>query len=290
DLHGLRLVAVAVVAQAVWGMARPLSTDRARASIGVGSALIVLFSRSSLTQVAAIVLGAVLGRVFCKTAIPAASADTPRTFPVSRRASIVALAVFVFLLVVPPLLAAVSTLPGLALFNAFYRSGALVFGGGHVVLPLLREAFIAPGWIDDDAFLAGYGAAQAVPGPLFTFAAYLGAMAHATPHGLPGALLGVVSIFLPGLLILVGTLPYWQSLRQRADARAMMAGVQAAVVGLLGAALYEPLWTSSVRTPADFGLALLGFLLLTVWRAAPLLVVLVMGLGALAAATVTSPG
>jgi chromate transporter len=165
-----------------------------------------------------------------------------------------------------------------ALFEAFYRSGALVFGGGHVVLPLLREAFVTPGWVSDDAFLAGYGAAQAVPGPLFTFAAYLGTVVGPTPHGLAGAVLGLIGIFLPGILILLGTLPFWDSFRKRTGAQAMMRGVNAAVVGLLGAALYNPVWTSSVKGPEDFGIALVGFVLLMAWRAPPLHVVIISAL------------
>jgi chromate transporter len=168
---------------------------------------------------------------------------------------------------------------GVALFDAFYRSGALVFGGGHVVLPLLREAFVAPGWLSDDTFLAGYGAAQAVPGPLFTFAAYLGPVVTPEPHGLVGAALGLVSIFVPGMLILLGTLPFWDAFRKRAGAQAMMRGVNAAVVGVLGAALCNPVWTTSVRTGGDFGIALVGFVLLTAWRAPPLIVVAISAVG-----------
>jgi chromate transporter len=191
----------------------------------------------------------------------------------------VALTTFFVLLVGLPILRSVHSSPGLALFDAFYRSGALVFGGGHVVLPLLREAFVAPGWVSDDAFLAGYGAAQAVPGPLFTFAAYLGAVVKPSPHGVAGAALGLFGIFLPGILILLGALPFWDSFRTRMEAQAVMRGVNAAVVGLLGAALYNPLWTSSVKTPGDFGVALVGFVLLSIWRAPPLLVVIVSALG-----------
>ena len=165
------------------------------------------------------------------------------------------------------------------LFEAFYRSGALVFGGGHVVLPLLRQAFVAPGWISDNTFLAGYGAAQAVPGPLFTFAAYLGTVVSPSPHGVPGAVLGLIGIFLPGILILLGTLPFWDNFRKRAGAQAIMRGVNAAVVGLLAAALYNPVWTSSVTSRGDFGVALVAFVLLMVWRAPPLLVVVVSALG-----------
>ena len=199
--------------------------------------------------------------------------------PISRTAGLVALSAFFVLLGGMPILGRLWSASGLALFDAFYRSGALVFGGGHVVLPLLRQAFVAPGWVSDNTFLAGYGAAQAVPGPLFTFAAYLGAVVSPSPHGIPGAALGLVGIFLPGILILLGTLPFWDTFRKRADAQSIMRGVNAAVVGLLGGALYNPVWTTSVNTPGDFGLALVGFVLLTVWRAPPLLVVVISALG-----------
>jgi len=194
--------------------------------------------------------------------------------PVSRAVGTIALAASAVLLAAVLLLSGKVSSPGFDRFAAFYRSGALVFGGGHVVLPLLREAFVAPGWIGDDAFLAGYGAAQAVPGPLFTFSAYLGAMV--TPqHAIVGAAFGLLSIFLPGILILVGTLPFWDAFRARAGAQAAMRGVNAAVVGLLGAALYNPVWTSSVKAPGDLAVALIGFVLLVSWRAPPLVVVLV---------------
>jgi chromate transporter len=160
----------------------------------------------------------------------------------------------------------------------------LVFGGGHVVLPLLREAFVAPGWVGDDAFLAGYGAAQAVPGPLFTFAAYLGAVSNLSPNGLAGAALGLVGIFLPGMLVLVGMLPFWDAFRVRPEAQAAMRGVNAAVVGILGAALYNPVWTTSVKAPSDLAIALVGFVLLVAWRAPPLVVVVVSALGGIALA------
>ena len=204
--------------------------------------------------------------------------------PVSRAVGLAGLAAFFLLLAGLPVLRGLTNSQGIALFEAFYRSGALVFGGGHVVLPLLREAFVTPGWVSDDAFLAGYGAAQAVPGPLFTFAAYLGAVVRASPHGLPGAALGLIGIFLPGVLILMGTLPFWENFRKGAGAQAVMRGVNAAVVGLLGVALYNPVWTSSVKTPGDFGIALVGFVLLTVWRAPPLVVVIVSALGGIALA------
>jgi chromate transporter len=166
-----------------------------------------------------------------------------------------------------------------ALFEAFYRSGALVFGGGHVVLPLLRDATVAHGWVTDDVFLAGYGAAQAVPGPLFTFSAYLGAVMEPPPNGLAGAAISLVAIFVPGILALVGTLPFWETFRRQAMAQAIMRGVNAAVVGLLGAALYSPVWTTSVEGPGSFGIALIGFVLLTAWEAPPLLVVAISAVG-----------
>jgi chromate transporter len=281
-LHGLKLVAVAIVAQAVWGMARTLCPDRERASIAVAAALIILFSASSVSQIAAILLGGLAGLWLCRAGPPTTTGHI--TVPVSRTAGLVALAVFFLLLTGLPVLGGFVTSQGLALFEAFYRSGALVFGGGHVVLPLLREAFVTPGWVSDDAFLAGYGAAQAVPGPLFTFAAYLGAVVSPSPHGLTGAAVGLIAIFLPGMLILMGTLPFWETFRKRAGAQAVMRGVNAAVVGLLGAALYNPVWTSSVKTPGDFGIALVGFVLLAVWRAPPLVVVIISALGGIALA------
>jgi chromate transporter len=281
-LHGLKLVAVAIVAQAVWGMARTLCPDKERASIAAGAALVILFSTSAVAQILAIALGGVAGLWLCRGAQPVAGAHMP--IPVGRATGLAALTLFFVLLLGLPILQSVEGAPGIALFDAFYRSGALVFGGGHVVLPLLRQAFVGPGWVSDDTFLAGYGAAQAVPGPLFTFAAYLGAVVNLSPHGIAGAALGLIGIFLPGILILLGTLPFWETFRQRTGAQAIMRGINAAVVGLLGAALYNPVWTSSVKTPGDFGVALVGFVLLTVWRAPPLLVVIVGALGGIALA------
>jgi chromate transporter len=274
-LHGLKLVAVAIVAQAVWGMARTLCPDRERASIAAIASVIVLFGGTSLAQISAIVFGAAAGLWLCRGGQPSESGHL--IVPISRRAGMAALIVFLILLAGLPFLRNLGS--DAALFDAFYRSGALVFGGGHVVLPLLREAFVTPGWVSDDAFLAGYGAAQAVPGPLFTFAAYLGAVANPSAHGVPGAALGLIGIFLPGILVLLGTLPFWDALRRKTFAQAMMRGVNAAVVGLLGAALYNPVWTSSVRQPGDFGLALVGFVLLIAWRAPPLVVVIVSAIG-----------
>ncbi len=275
-LHGLKLVAVAVVAQAVWGMARTLCPDLRRAMIAAAAALIVLSSTSTGAQIAAIVAGGIAGLWLCRSAAPAGTGIF--AVPVSRRAGLASLAIFGALLMgLPPLISAGSP-RAVELFGAFYRSGALVFGGGHVVLPLLRNAFVMPGWVSDDVFLAGYGAAQAIPGPLFSFAAYLGAVVKPPLHGLAGALIGLTGIFLPGLLILIAALPFWQVLRTRTDAQAAMRGINAAVVGILGAALYNPVWTSSVARASDVAAALVGFALLTFWRVPPLLVVLMGGL------------
>jgi chromate transporter len=281
-LHGLRLVAVAIVAQAIWGMSRTLCPDRKRASIATVVALIILVSNSPVAQVGAILLGGISGFWLCRERAELTADHI--AIPVSRTVGIVALLAFFILLAGLPILRTVTTASGVALFEAFYRSGALVFGGGHVVLPLLREAFVAPGWISDDAFLAGYGAAQAVPGPLFTFAAYLGAVVNTSPHGVAGAVLGLIGIFLPGMLILLGTLPFWDDFRKRDSAQAIMRGVNAAVVGLLGAALYNPLWVTSVKMPSDFGIALFCFVLLTVWRTPPLFVVAIGAIGGAALA------
>jgi chromate transporter len=281
-LQGLKLVAVAIIAQAVWGMARTLAPDRERASIAVVAALIVLLSPTSFAQIAAIGAGAVAGFFLSRASEPPRNSHI--ALPVTRTIGFCGIAIFFVVLLGLPILRALTGSQALALFDAFYRSGALVFGGGHVVLPLLREAFVTPGWVSDDAFLAGYGAAQAVPGPLFTFAAYLGTVVGPSPHGIAGAALGLIAIFLPGMLILVGTLPFWDVFRRRQAAQAAMRGVNAAVVGLLGAALYNPVWTAAVKTPADVAIALVGFALLAAWRAPPLLVVCVSALGGVAQA------
>jgi chromate transporter len=285
-LHGLKLVAVAIVAQAVWGMARTLCPDKERASIAVVATLIILFSASSVAQIGAIVFGGIAGLLLCRAALPAQPQEQ-MSVPMSRATGLLSLLLFFLLLAGLPILAGITQSQAIALADAFYRSGALVFGGGHVVLPLLREATVAHGWVSDDAFLAGYGAAQAVPGPLFTFSAYLGAVMRPYPNGVVGAAISLVSIFVPGMLALVGALPFWESFRRRVWAQAMMRGVNAAVVGLLGAALYNPVWTTSVGAPGDFGIALVGFVLLTAWRAPPLLVVLVSALAGMALSVVS---
>lgn len=280
--HGLRVVAVAIVAQAVWGMARTLCPDVPRATIGIVAALVIALSGSSLAQVGVIAGGGLAGLALSRAA-PAAATDRI-VVPVSRWVALVCLSAFFLILIGVPLLSAFVPSPALGLFDAFYRAGALVFGGGHVVLPLLREGFVRPGWVSDDAFLAGYGAAQAVPGPLFTFAAYLGTVVRPSPHGILGAALGLFGIFLPGLLILLGTLPFWDSLRSRVGAQATMRGINAAVVGLLGAALYGLVSAGGIRDWRDAALAAVGFVLLAVWRTPPLAIVVATVAGSIALA------
>jgi chromate transporter len=272
-LHGLRLVAVAIVAQAVWGMARTLTPDISRAAIATVSALIIVLASTALAQIGVIVGGGLAGLALCRAAPVAPSSDKLFT-PVARPVALTCLVLFFLILFGLPVLKLVVNSSALSLFEAFYRSGALVFGGGHVVLPLLREAFVRPGWVSEQAFLSGYGAAQAVPGPLFTFAAYLGTIVTPMPHGIAGAALGLAGIFLPGILILVGTLPFWDSFRKRVGAQAVMRGINAAVVGLLAAALYMLASGGTVRDWKDAALAVAGFLLLTIVRLPPLVLVI----------------
>jgi chromate transporter len=263
-LHGLKLVAVAVVAQAVWGMAKTLTPDRPRAAIALAALAVVVLFPGSFAQVSAIVLGACAGLYFCREGAAAVSGQL--NFPVTRSSGAIALFLFAVLLLLSPVLTAASGSHALAVFDAFYRSGALVFGGGHVVLPLLQAEVVTPGWVSNEAFLSGYGLAQVVPGPLFTFAAYLGAVMNMPPNGLAGATIALFALLLPGMLLVYGMLPFWDSFRSRPSAQAAMRGTNAAVVGILGAALYNPVWTSAVATPRDFALALFGFLLLVVWK------------------------
>jgi chromate transporter len=268
-IHGLKLVAVAVVAQAVLGMAKSLTPDRQRATIALVGAAMALLVGGAIGQVAAIVAGIVAGLAFCRDG---ATTDTHADGPVhSRRAGLVALAAFFILLFGLPLLAGLGQ--GFALFDSFYRAGALVFGGGHVVLPLLDAETVGQGWLGRDAFTAGYGAAQAVPGPLFTFAAYLGAVSGLSPNGVLGAAIALVAIFVPGILLVVAALPFWEELRRQSWAQAGMRGANAAVVGILALALYDPVFTSAVSSPLDFLLAAAGFVALVAWKAPPWLVV-----------------
>jgi len=241
--------------------------------MAVGAALLVLAMPGAAGQVGAIVLGGLIGWRWLAQAQEARPAGTIE-IALGRKLGIAALALFAILLFGLPVLDAAFSNHALALIDSFYRAGALVFGGGHVVLPLLQQAVVPPGWASNDAFLAGYGAAQAVPGPLFTFSAYLGAIMQPGPSGWKGAILCLCAIYLPSFLLLIGVLPFWDALRRRDAVRAALRGVNAAVVGLLLAALYTPVWTSAITSAADFGLGIAAFLLLAFWRVPPWLVVL----------------
>jgi chromate transporter len=274
-LDGLKIVAVAIVAHAVLGMARSLCPDAPRAGIAAGAVAVLAFVPSSLGMIAAIVLGALAGLALGRGA--ATRVEGHLAVPVSRGAALAALGAFFGLLALLPLLAGQGQ--ALAVVDAFYRAGALVFGGGHVVLPLLEAEVVRPGWVSEADFLAGYGAAQAVPGPLFTFAAWLGAVLGPAPNGLAGAALALAAVFLPGFLLLVGVLPFWDRFRRLARAQSALQGANAAVVGILGAALYAPVFTTAVGDMRDFALALTCFVLLTAWKAPPWAVVLVAAAG-----------
>ncbi|HEY4042822.1 MAG TPA: chromate efflux transporter [Rhodopila sp.] len=272
-LRGLKLVAVAVVAQAVWGMARSLTPDRERATVAVVACLLALAIPSSLGQVIAIVLGGLAGLTVLPRQATGTEPPAALGVRVSRSAAVGLLAAFGVVLAGLPWLARVSGSHAIALVDAFYQAGSLVFGGGHVVLPLLQASVVPPGWVGQDAFLAGYGATQAMPGPVFTFAAFLGAVEGPSPNGWLGALVATVSIFASSFLLVGGLLPFWDTLRHRHGARAALRGVNAAVVGVLLAALFTPIWTGAVHSGADFGLGLVAFLLLTLWATPPWLVV-----------------
>lgn len=279
-LHGLKIVAVAIVAQAVWGMAKNLCPERERASIAVGAVAVLAFLPGVFGMVGAIVFGALAGLILGRgTGKPVGGHVT---MPVSRGQAGVALAAFSVLLVLLPLVAAGSQT--LAIIDSFYRSGSLVFGGGHVVLPLLQAEVVSPGWVSADAFLAGYGAAQAVPGPLFTFAAYLGAVLGPEPNSIVGSAIALLALFLPGFLILIGVLPFWDWFRTMVSAQSLMQGANAAVVGILGAALYSPVFTSAIGDLRDLTLALVCFVLLMAWKAPPWTVVITAAAGGAALA------
>jgi chromate transporter len=283
-LHGLKVVAVAVVAQAVWGMAQSLTPDRPRVTLAVLAAMAMLAWPSALGQVLVI---AAAGLLYYRMAItgvqgrPAAPAQTPaqRHMPISRGLAVGAWVLFVGLLVGLPLLRQLVPSQPLGVFDSFFRVGSLVLGGGHVVLPLIQAEVVPSGWVTNEQFVAGYGATQAVPGPLFTFAAYLGTVLHAWPNGWVGAALALGAIYLPSFLLLVGCLPFWNLLRAQASFQAVLGGINAAVVGLLLAALYHPVWTSAMHAPADFALVLADFLLLAFWKWPPWLVVVLSALG-----------
>lgn len=271
-LHGLKVAAVAVVALAVLGMARSLTPDKERASVAVIAAAIALAAPTAWGQVGAILFGGLIGLTLLRAEAPTDHASLP--ISVSKRTAIAALVLFFGLLAGLPILAANTQSQTIDLIDAFYRAGSLVFGGGHVVLPLLQSEVAPSGWVSKDAFLAGYGAAQAVPGPLFTFAAYLGAVMGPAPNGVLGAVICLLAVFLPSFLLVIGVLPFWETLRRQPFAQSALRGVNASVVGLLLAALYHPVWTAGVLSGADYVLAAGAFVLLFMWQAPPWLVVL----------------
>jgi chromate transporter len=274
-LHGLKIVAVAVVAQAVWGMARSLCTDTLRVTIMAASTCTVLIFPTASGQISVIIVAAVLGILLVKPAQIIGHDQLP--LKVRRRTGALFLSVFFVLLTGLPLLAELHSSQSIALVDSFYRAGSLVFGGGHVVLPLLQAEVVPSGWVTNETFLAGYGAAQAVPGPLFTFAAFLGASMKSSPSGLIGGMICLLSIFAPSFLLVIGALPFWEQLRRNARMQTALAGINAAVVGLLLAALFTPVWTSAIHKPQDFGLGLVAFIALLFWKLPPWLVVVATG-------------
>ncbi|AXM90354.1 ChrA protein [Anoxybacillus ayderensis] len=266
-LHGLLVVAVAVVAHAVWGMAKVFTPDRSRATIAVASAILSFWIPNAGGQVAIIIVAGMIGSFLYRHHSRTAVLSVP-TFP---RKTAGVLFIFFMLLGLLPIVARLTSSPFIALFDSFYRAGALVFGGGHVVLPLLQSEVVPKGWVTDNQFLAGYGMAQAVPGPLFTFATYVGMASF----GWKGAIVATIAIFLPPFLLVIGTLPFWEWIRQHSRFQAAFHGIHAAVVGLLLAALYHPVWTKAIQTPADFCLALAAFCLLAILKCPPLVVVII---------------
>jgi chromate transporter len=275
-LHGLKIVAVAVVAQAVWGMARNLCTDVLRVTIAAFSACAALLWPNAMGQIGVIVCAALVGLMLLKTTQRQAAESL--AISITKKVGAISLVVFFSLLFGLPLLMQFWPSQTLAMVHDFYQAGSLVFGGGHVVLPLLQAATVPNGWVANDTFLAGYGVAQAVPGPLFSFAAFLGASMNVQPSGWVGASVCLIAIFAPSFLLVIGALPFWEQLRHSSRTQAALAGVNAGVVGLLLAALYNPVWTSAILAPQDFGLALIALVALMFWKAPPWLIVLGSGL------------
>jgi chromate transporter len=276
-LHGLKIVAVAVVAQAVWGMARSLCPDRERATIAILASIVTLAWPTAIGQLASIVIAGVVGLIIFPGAV--SSSVSHMRFPIGKKTGVAAWIIFFLLLGGLPLVRQLAPNHTLEVFDSFFRVGSLVFGGGHVVLPLLQTEVVGPGWVTNEQFVAGYGATQAVPGPLFTFSAYLGAVMGPEPNGWTGAFLTLVAIFLPSFLLVVGALPFWDLLRAVPVFQSALKGINAAVVGLLLTALYKPVWTSAIHAPADFGLGLVAFGLLMFWKFPPWLVVILTALG-----------
>lgn len=275
-IHGLKIVAVAVVAHAILGMAQKLTPDLKRKALALFALIVTLLWQTAFTQVGVIVISAIIGFILYKQHTE--HHDDKRVyFPISRGLAVICLSLFFGLLILLPILREVTSLSWIAMFDSFYRSGSLVFGGGHVVLPLLEREFVPTGWLSEEAFLAGYGAAQAVPGPLFTFAAYLGAVMD----GWQGGLLATVAIFLPAFLLILGTLPFWDFLRRSPKIKGALMGVNAAVVGILISAFYHPIWTSSILAPTDFAFAAILFSMLVYWKLSPWIIVVTGAIGCL---------
>ncbi|MFP7176957.1 chromate transporter [Priestia filamentosa] len=272
-IHGLKIVAVAVVAHAILGMAQKLAPDLKRKAIALFALVATLLWQTAYIQVGVILLAAFMGYLIYKQ--NKENEDSRIQFPLTRRFGVLCLTLFFGLLILLPILRGVTSWNWMALFDSFYRSGSLVFGGGHVVLPLLEREFVPTGWLSKEAFLAGYGAAQAVPGPLFTFAAYLGTVMN----GWQGGLLATFAIFLPAFLLILGTLPFWDSLRRNPKIKGALMGVNAAVVGILIAAFYEPIWTSSILAPIDFAFAAILFSMLVHWKLPPWVIVITGAIG-----------
>ncbi|WP_134703305.1 chromate transporter [Ammoniphilus sp. YIM 78166] len=272
-IHGLKLVAVAIVAHAILGMGQKLTPDRNRATIAIVAATISLLWQTAVTQVLIIVVAGIIGLMLYRdTKIP----ELPEMrVPIRRSVAVASLALFFGLLFGLPILRNLASYEWLAVFDSFYRAGSLVFGGGHVVLPLLEREVVPTGWLSKETFLAGYGATQAVPGPLFTFAAYLGAVMG----GWFGATIATIAIFMPAFLLVIGTLPFWDTLRRKPNIQGALVGVNAAVVGILLAALYDPIWTSTILAPIDFVLAAILFILLVFWKTPPWVVVIAGAVG-----------
>lgn len=272
-IHGLKIVAVAIVAQAVLGMGQKLTPDRNRVTIAIITASIALLWQSAISQIVLIAAAGLVGMwLYRKTETPKAP---NLNVPISRTLAVLCLVLFAGLLIVLPLLRQYFDFSWLPLFDSFYRAGSLVFGGGHVVLPLLEREVVPTGWITSESFLAGYGAAQAVPGPLFTFAAYLGAMIN----GISGAIIATIAIFLPAFLLIIGTLPFWNAMRTNQKVQSALTGINAAVVGILLAALYNPLWTTAILSPVDFVMLMILFIMLVFWKLPPWIVVLTGAIG-----------